>query len=45
MTSLFGDNQANIIKAFNLKFRYLDDPYFKGMANHIYPPGAAVAQW
>ena len=36
MTSLFNDNQADIIKAFNLTSRYLDDflnidnPYFEG---------------
>ena len=38
------DNQADVIKAFNLKSRYLDDllnidnPYFEGMVNQIYPP-------
>ena len=41
MTSLYGDNQAHIIEAFTS--RYLDDllnidnPYFEGMINHIYP--------
>ena len=40
MTSLSDDNQADIIEA----FRYLDDlltidnPYFEGMVNQIYPP-------
>ena len=43
MTSLSDDNQADIIKAFNSTSRYLDDllnidnPYFEGMANKIYP--------
>ena len=38
------DNQADVIKAFNLTPRYLDDllnidnPYFEGMVNQIYPP-------
>ena len=37
------DNQADIIEAFNTTSRYLDDllnidnPYFEGMVNHIYP--------
>ena len=44
MKNLFSDNQADVIKAFNLTSRYLDDllnidnPYFKGMVNIIYPP-------
>ena len=44
MTSLSDDNQADIIEAFNSTFRYLDNllnienPYFEGMVNHIYPP-------
>ena len=44
MTSLSDDNQANIIEAFNLTSRYLDvlqnidNPYFEGMVNQIYPP-------
>ena len=44
MTSLSYDNQADIIEAFYLTSRYLDDlpniynPYFKGMVNQIYPP-------
>ena len=44
MKNLSGDNQADVIKAFNLTSRYLDDllnidnPYFEGMVNRIYPP-------
>ena len=44
MTSLSDDNQADIIEAFNSTSRYLDDllnidnPYFEGMVNQIYPP-------
>ena len=44
MKNLSSDNQADVIKAFNLTSRYLDDllnidnPYFKGMVNQIYPP-------
>ena len=44
MKNLSSDNQADVIKAFNLTFRYLDDllnidnPYFEGMVNQIYPP-------
>ena len=44
MPSLSGDNQADIIEAFNSTSRYLDDllnidnPYFEGMVNQIYPP-------
>ena len=44
MTSLSGDNQADIIEALNSTSRYLDDllnidnPYFEGMVNQIYPP-------
>ena len=44
MTSLSGDNEADIIEAFNSTSRYLDDllnidnPYFEGMVNQIYPP-------
>ena len=44
MSSLFNENQANIIEAFNSTSRYLDDllnidnPYFEGMVNQIYPP-------
>ena len=42
--NLSSDNQADVIKAFNLTSRYLDDllnidnPYFEGMVNRIYPP-------
>ena len=41
--SLNHDNQADVIEAFNATSRYLDDllsidnPYFEGMANKIYP--------
>ena len=44
MKYLSSDNQADVIKAFNSTSRYLDDllnidnPYFKGMVNQIYPP-------
>ena len=44
MKNLSSNNQANVIKAFNLTSRYLDDllnidnPYFKRMVNQIYPP-------
>ena len=44
MKNLSSDNQADIIKAFTLTSRYLDDllnidnPYFEGMVNQIYPP-------
>ena len=44
MTSLSGDNQADIIEAFYSTTRYLDDllyidnPYFEGMVNQMYPP-------
>ena len=44
MNDLSGDNQADVIKAFNLTSRYLDDllnidnPCFEGMVNQIYPP-------
>ena len=44
MTSLSDDNQADIIETFNSTSRYLDDllnidnPYFEGMVNIIYPP-------
>ena len=42
--NLSGDNQADVTKAFNSTSRYLDDllkidnPYFEGMVNQIYPP-------
>ena len=44
MKYLSSDNQADVIKAFNSTFRYLEDllnidnPYFEGMVNQIYPP-------
>ena len=44
MDSLNHDNQADLIEAFNSTSRYLDDllnidnPYFEGMVNQIYPP-------
>ena len=44
MDSLNHDNQADAIEAFNSTSRYLDDllnidnPYFEGMVNQIYPP-------
>ena len=43
MKDLSSDNQAVVIKAFNTTSRYLDDllnidnPYFEGMVNQIYP--------
>ena len=43
-TSFSDDNQATIIEAFKSISRYLDDllnidnPYFEGMVNQIYPP-------
>ena len=43
-TSLSAYNQADIIEAFNSTSRYLDDllhidnPYFEGIVNQIYPP-------
>ena len=43
MASLSDENQANIIEALNSTSRYLDDvldidnPYFEGMVNQIYP--------
>ena len=44
MKKLSSDNQADVITAFNLTSRHLDDllnidnPYFEGMVNQIYPP-------
>ena len=44
MKNLSSDNQADVIKAFNLTSRYLDDllnidnSYFEGTVNQIYPP-------
>ena len=43
MKDLSSDNQTDVIKAFNSTSRYLDDifninnPYFEGMVNQIYP--------
>ena len=43
MKYLSSDNQADVIKAFNSTSRYLNDllnidnPYFEGMVNQIYP--------
>ena len=43
MKDLSSDNQNDVIKAFNSTSRYLDDllnidnPYFEGMVNQIYP--------
>ena len=48
MISLSGDNQADVIEAFNSISRYLytilnllnnESHYFEGMVNQIYPPG------
>ena len=44
MKNLSSDNQADVIKAFNLTSRYLDDLfyidnlYFEELVNQIYPP-------
>ena len=44
MDSLNHDNQADFIEAFNSTSRYLDallnidNPYFEGMVDQIYPP-------
>ena len=43
MTSLSDDKQADIIEAFKSTSRYIDllnidNPYFEGMVNEIYPP-------
>ena len=44
MKYLSSDDQIDVIKAFNSTSRYLDDllnidnPYFEGMVNQIYPP-------
>ena len=44
MEVVLEDNQADVIEAFNSTSRYLDDllnidnPYFEGMVNQIYPP-------
>ena len=48
MTSLSDIKQAEIIEIFKSTSRYLDDllnidnPYFEGMVNHIYPPELQV---
>ena len=50
MTSVSDDNQADIIEAFDSASRYLDDlfsidnPYFVGMVNQIYPPQLQLIQ-
>ena len=44
MKDLSSENQADVIRAFNSTSRYSDDflnidnPYFEGMVNQIYPP-------
>ena len=44
MKDLSIDNKADVIKAFNSTSQYLDDllhidnPYFEGLINPIYPP-------
>ena len=44
MKDLSSDNQTDVIKAFSSSSRYLDgllnidNPYFEGMVNQIYPP-------
>ena len=44
MISLSDDNKADIIETFNSTSRYSDDflnidnPFFEGMVNQIYPP-------
>ena len=44
MKDIFSDNQTDVIKAFNPTSRYLDNllnidnSYFEGMVNQIYPP-------
>ena len=48
MSTLSNDNQADIIEAFNSTSIYLDDlldidnPYFEGIVNLIYPPKLQV---
>ena len=50
MKNLYSDNQADVIKAFNLTSRYLDDllnidnSYFEGMVNQIYRPESQLNQ-
>ena len=44
MISLSDDSQADVVEAFNSASRYLDDlfnmdnPYFEGIVNQMYPP-------
>ena len=44
MKDLSSENQADVIMAFTSTSRYLDDllnidnPYFEGMVNQLYPP-------
>ena len=51
MTSISGVKQAEIIEAFKSTSRYLDDllnidnPYFEGMVNRIYPPELQLNNW
>ena len=51
MDSLNHDNQADVIEAFNSTSRYLDDllnidnPYFEGMVNQIYPHTVEQSQY
>ena len=48
MNSLNHDNQADVTEAFNSTSRYLDDllnidnPYFEGMVNQIFPPDSTT---
>ena len=50
MDSVNHDNQADIIEAFSLTCRYLDDllnidnPYFEGMVIQYYPPEPQLTQ-
>ena len=50
MDSLDHDNQADVSKAFNSTSRYLDDllnidnPYFEGTVNQIFPPELQLNQ-
>ena len=49
MTYLSDDNQADIIEASNSISTYLDDlnidnPYFEGMVNQIFPPKLLIIQ-
>ena len=48
MKDLSSDNMADVIKTFNSTARYLydlihiDNPYFEGMVNQIYPPESQI---